>query len=181
MCYSNAAGDLLVLSNWYTVAKIFGQLLNFNCALLLLPIARSFLLFLSNRIVASRHVCAANVPMQHNVKFHKIVARVTVVCAAVHMIAHMMAVAEYSAIYEALGLSPWITGTLIVASMFSIYSGGSDVRLVCLAGWRAGWLAGWLAVVLADWLVGWVCGLLWLPFQVSALPVCLANRTPRSM
>ena len=62
----------------YAAAKCFGQLLNFNCALLLLPIARSFLLFLSNKIVASRQTCAANLPMQHNIKFHKIVARVMV-------------------------------------------------------------------------------------------------------
>lgn len=128
MCSVNEAGTIIVLSHWYTVAKMFGQLLNFNCALLLLPIARSFLLFLSNRIISSRHTCAANVPMQHNIKFHKIVARVMVVCAMCHIIAHLVSIAEYSSLYEALGVPPWITGTLIVLSMFAIFSGSSDVR-----------------------------------------------------
>jgi len=129
LTWYNEAGDKIVLSNWFTIAKCFGQLLNFNCAMLLLPIARSFLLFLSNKIVASRQTCAANIPMQHNVKFHKIIARVTVFCAAGHMGAHLISVADFPAVYEALGLPPWITGTTIVLSMLSIYGGGSDVRI----------------------------------------------------
>eukprot|EP00750_Incisomonas_marina_P017975 INCI2668.2.p1 GENE.INCI2668.2~~INCI2668.2.p1 ORF type:complete len:886 (-),score=109.95 INCI2668.2:1911-4568(-) len=131
-CSINAAGDIIVLSPWYAAAKCFGQLLNFNCALLLLPIARSFLLFLSNKIVASRQTCAANLPMQHNIKFHKIVARVMVICAVGHMGSHLLACAVDSALYEALGLPPWITGSCIFLSMFAIFSGGSDVvRRAC--------------------------------------------------
>ena len=81
--------------------------------MLLLPIARSFLLFLSNKIVSSRHALAAHIPMQHNIKFHKIVAVVMVVCAVGHVSAHLVSIAEQSKLYEEVGLPPWITGTCV--------------------------------------------------------------------
>lgn len=162
--------NAIPLSVWLAVAKGFGQLLNFNCALLLLPVARSFLLILNNKVVSMRQECAAWAPVQKNIEFHKLIAKWVMVCAIVHTYAHYMSAMEYADIYrDNLMLSPWITGGLILLSMFIIYTSAVDV--VRRASYNLFWNNHhWFILFFGCLLVhGWV---FWEWFLVPAVLYC---------
>ena len=158
------------LSVWLAIAKGFGQLLNFNCALLILPVARSLLLVINNKVVALSNNCAAYAPMQKNIEFHKLIAKWVMVTAIVHTYAHFMSAMEYADIYkDNLMYSPWITGGLILLSMFVIYTSAVDV--VRRASYRLFWNNHhWFILFFGCLLVhGWV---FWAWFLLPALLYC---------
>jgi NADPH oxidase len=160
----------ITLSTWLAIAKGFGQLLNFNCAFLILPVARSALLALNNKVVSMRKDCAAYAPLQKNIEFHKLIAKWVLICALVHTFAHFMSVYEYSAIYEDnLMYSPWITGGLILLAMFIIYTSAVDV--VRRASYRLFWdNHHWFILFFGSLLVhGWM---FWAWFLLPALVYC---------
>ena len=66
-------------------AKAFGQLLNFNCALLLVPVCRVVL-----RALNSVDTIGKMVPLRKNIIFHKTVACVVLFCTVGHVLAHFV-------------------------------------------------------------------------------------------
>lgn len=162
--------NAITLSTWLAVAKGFGQLLNFNCSLLLLPVARSFMLILNNKVVSLRNDCAAYAPLQKNIEFHKLIAKWVMVCALAHTYAHFMSVYEYPDVYrDNLMYSPWITGGLIWLAMFIIYTSAVDV--VRRASYKLFWNNHhWFILFFGQLLVhGWVY---WAWFLLPALLYC---------
>lgn len=68
--------------NWVTVARGPGQLLNFNCALVVLPVARTLLSFLRQTWLANY------LPLDKNIIFHRFIAYFIVVLGIWHGSAH---------------------------------------------------------------------------------------------
>eukprot|EP00750_Incisomonas_marina_P021488 INCI4459.1.p1 GENE.INCI4459.1~~INCI4459.1.p1 ORF type:complete len:903 (-),score=151.28 INCI4459.1:608-3316(-) len=160
----------ITVSTWLAVAKGFGQLLNFNCSLLILPVARSFLQFLNNKVVSLKTDCAKWVPLQQNIEFHKLIAKWVMICGIVHTFAHYMSVMEYADIYrDNLMYSPWITGGLILLAMFIIYTSAVDV--VRRASYKLFWNNHhWFILFFGALLVhGWM---FWAWFLFPALLYC---------
>jgi predicted ferric reductase/Ca2+-binding EF-hand superfamily protein len=93
--YANAGANMYV-----QVARGCGACLNFNGALILLPMLRHTLTWL--RRTRMRHV----VPLNQNIAFHKLVALVMFGLAVVHTVAHM---ANYSTIARPLTYSLFFT------------------------------------------------------------------------
>merc|ERR1719498_493609 len=103
-------------------AKGFGMLLNFNQSLLLLPVLRNFLQVLNNARIGSKMAIARYFPLQKNIIFHKLIAKVMCFSAACHVIAHFLNFAQSStATINKFGFSPFITGAIITTSMFFIF------------------------------------------------------------
>ncbi len=73
---------------WFLIAKACGQLLNFNCALILLPMCRQFM-----RLVHAIPGVSNLVNVDRNIALHKHVGRIIAVLGAVHTFAHYMRVA----------------------------------------------------------------------------------------
>lgn len=112
------------VSVWVAVAKVFGQLLNLNCSIVLVPVVRLFLRFLSNKLLNERGKIAGVIPVQKNITFHKAIAKTILVLAAIHTVSHFMGIADKPApYYDNLQLSPWITGYIIIFSQFFYISG----------------------------------------------------------
>lgn len=77
---------------WYVmIARGFGQLLNFNCALILLPVMRTML------NIARTFKLGWIVPLDKNIVAHRFLAYFIVVCTVGHGLAHYL---NYSCCYE---------------------------------------------------------------------------------
>ena len=139
---------------WYPVAKGFGQLLNLNCAVLVLPVVRSVVMWLHNVTSIAAPWYLRWIPfvfqLDKNVVFHKACAKYFVLTAALgHGVAHYFNYAaapyyekELSAnVYSAspthmawspvtpltpIFLSPGLTGQLLVLVMVVIFAGAHD-------------------------------------------------------
>jgi hypothetical protein len=72
---------------WFLLAKACGQLLNFNCALILLPMCRQFM-----RFVHSIPGVATLINVDRNIALHKHVGRIIAVLGTIHTFAHYMRV-----------------------------------------------------------------------------------------
>ncbi len=68
----------------FTIAKGFAQLLNFNCALLLLPVMRTMLNVL--RTLKFEKI----IPLDKNIVAHRYLAYFIAICTAGHALAHFM-------------------------------------------------------------------------------------------
>jgi len=118
------------LSDMGPLAKAFGNLLDFNCSLILMPVLRSMLRWLYNRSTADQGIFArflrsllAFMPVDRNLAFHKLIAKVIVFAAFGHTIMHFFNYALRPAQTMALfGLWPWISGGIICFCMLMIYS-----------------------------------------------------------
>ena len=72
-------------------AKAFGQLLNFNCALILYPILRYILRACNNyRTGSGKQGISKTVPLRRNIDFHKLIAVVVGLCTFGHVMAHFL-------------------------------------------------------------------------------------------
>eukprot|EP00761_Pharyngomonas_kirbyi_P006350 gb/GECH01006356.1/.p1 GENE.gb/GECH01006356.1/~~gb/GECH01006356.1/.p1 ORF type:complete len:609 (+),score=143.17 gb/GECH01006356.1/:1-1827(+) len=109
---------------WIVIARGFGQLLNLNCALILVPTMRSVL---SLARAVKLHVI---IPLDKNIVFHRYLAYITAVYGVLHAVAHY---ANYGCCYDLYGtysrpLEPsWadkygITGHIISFCMVLMYS-----------------------------------------------------------
>jgi len=116
------------LSSWVGFAKVSGKMLDFNCAVLLIPVTRSLMLLLNKSAESSSFSCARWIPLRHNIAFHKLCAMVVLVLAIVHVIAHYLNfVFNASETLSSFSYGPWITGPLICAAMFHIYSAAPEL------------------------------------------------------
>jgi hypothetical protein len=73
-------------------AKGFGQMLNFNCALILYPVLRYILRKINNcgNQAGSGGGLSAWLPLHRNIDFHKLIACVIGVCSGGHIVAHFL-------------------------------------------------------------------------------------------
>ena len=76
------------LTAWVGLAKVAGKMLDFNLALLLIPVTRSLMLWMNDFGEHSSFNFAKWIPLRHNIEFHKVCALVVLGCASVHVIAH---------------------------------------------------------------------------------------------
>jgi hypothetical protein len=73
---------------WFLLAKACGQLLNFNCALILLPMCRQLM-----RLIHAIPGVSNVVNVDRNIALHKHVGRIIAILGTVHTFAHYMRVA----------------------------------------------------------------------------------------
>lgn len=109
------------------VAKTFGQMLNFNCAVLLLPVLKSGLRWMSNYNLKNGTSLASYIPVRKNIIFHRLVASFIAVGVFGHVTAHMVNfafAAEFT--LNAFGPAAWVTGFLCLFAMVMIYTGAQN-------------------------------------------------------
>lgn len=132
------------MSRYAPWAKACGGCLNFNCAVLLLPVTK---LLLSKLYDAGTSYNAANraswqyvanlltkcIPLQKNIDFHKIVGKVIFIFVWGHVIFHLLNLWKSSDItlfrFRAWGWdgTDFLTGGIITLAMFFIYTSALDV------------------------------------------------------
>jgi hypothetical protein len=108
-------------------AKGFGQMLNFNCALILYPVLRYILRKINNcgNQAGSGGGLSAWLPLHRNIDFHKLIACVIGVCSGGHIVAHFLNYGKSpDATITRFSWVAWVTGILITCSMLIIFSGG---------------------------------------------------------
>ena len=116
------------LTAWVGLAKVAGKMLDFNLALLLIPVTRSLMLWMNDFGEHSSFGFAKWIPLRHNIEFHKVCALVVLGCASVHVIAHYIDfVFVPRKILNLYSYGPWITGPMICVSMFHIYSSAPEI------------------------------------------------------
>lgn len=125
-CLANPRNTLCA-SQWAPFAKVFGQLLNFNCALVLIPVIRGIIRFLNDTEICAKTTLASFIPLRKNIIFHKFVAGAIAIATAGHVYIHYInfALAPVATL-NAFGAAPWFTGPLIVIAMIVIYSGAQN-------------------------------------------------------
>ena len=108
---------------------MFGNLLDINCAFIVLPVCRSFIRILYNKSTDQRRSSRALnfilswVPLDKALQFHKVCAFLIVFGTVFHGWAHYNHYAQVPATYEEIfGPTVWISGILIIMSMFFLYS-----------------------------------------------------------
>jgi len=129
----NAPGNRK-LSGWGPVAKAFGNVLDFNCAIIVLPVCRSILRWLYNTSTADKSCFSSTlrfflqfIPLDHALTFHKIVAKVIVFGAIGHTVMHMFNYANSpDNTMTVFGIWPWISGGIIAMCMLFIYSAAAE-------------------------------------------------------
>jgi NADPH oxidase len=122
------------LSGWAPLAKAFGNLLDFNCAMIVVPVLRTCLRALYNKSTADQS-CIAQllrfllqfVPIDKNIAFHKIIARVVVFATVGHTFMHFINYCKSPInTFRVFGLWPWVSGGLICIFMLMIYTTAPD-------------------------------------------------------
>lgn len=124
-------------------AKACGACLNFNCSLILLPIIRILLrklndigTSLSNSDTFSTlfaRPVTRYIPLQKNIEFHKLCAIAVFIFSLFHMCFHMInLVTAANTTLQFFRFARWsgtdyLTGAIIVFSMFMIYSAAPDI------------------------------------------------------
>ena len=109
-------------------AKAFGQLLNFNCALILYPVIRSVLRRINDQNMSKDKSYSGSVsrfiPLHKNIAFHKLVGWTVTVCTIGHILAH--SVNYYKAPDATSAIFPWTawaSGWLVTIALFIIVAG----------------------------------------------------------
>ena len=118
------------LSTWAPWAKGFGGVLDLNCALIVLPVCRTLIRYLYTRSTAdqgwvarSLRMALAFMPIDHNLAFHKLIAKVILVATIGHVIIHLInASLAYQATMAKFGIGPWWTGGVVSWAMLLIFS-----------------------------------------------------------
>ncbi|KAJ1450861.1 hypothetical protein M885DRAFT_621312 [Pelagophyceae sp. CCMP2097] len=133
------------LSRWAPLAKASGVTLNFNCALLIVPVIKTVLWLLNEgaasygdaqwRAAALGRLftsLARYVPVSRNVEFHKLIASTMAMLVLVHSAAHVFNYRQSShftvfrfANWGWTG-TPFVTGALLLVCMFVIMTGAQD-------------------------------------------------------
>jgi hypothetical protein len=124
----------LQLSGWAAYAKAFGWLLDLNASIILLPVCRTIIRWMYNRSTADQSFVARTfrailyfIPIDRNLTFHKLIAKVVMFAAIGHTLAHFinypLAATNAIAIFK-----PWsfFTGGVIMLTMLFIYSGAAE-------------------------------------------------------
>ena len=109
-------------------AKAFGQMLNFNCALVLYPVLRYILRRCQNySSQQAKGGIASWIPFHLNIDFHKFIAVVIGLCTAGHILAHFLNYGKSpDATVARFHWHSWVTGAIITFSMLFIFSGGQS-------------------------------------------------------
>jgi len=120
--------DALILSEWYPMAKMFGNLLDINCAFILFPVCRSFISQLYNISTDQRgsaKVCnfvLSFMPLDKALQFHKLCAFLIVFGTVFHTWAHFNHYADVPNTYEEVfGPTVWLSGSLIILCMHFLF------------------------------------------------------------
>eukprot|EP00742_Colponemidia_sp_Colp-10_P007701 GILJ01008301.1.p1 GENE.GILJ01008301.1~~GILJ01008301.1.p1 ORF type:complete len:952 (+),score=132.75 GILJ01008301.1:36-2891(+) len=130
---ANAAEDLKgvsankdkYLSQWVPFAKANGQLLNFNSALLLLPVCRHILRALNNFCINAKsdnafYSALASflrlLPLEKNISFHKLVGVVVLLASIAHTVAHFL-----GRTFRTFPVFVYVSGGIILSCMFIMY------------------------------------------------------------
>jgi len=118
----------IVLTDWFPLAKMFGNLLDINCAFILLPVCRSFISQLYNISTDQRagarccNFILSFMPLDKALEFHKLCAFLVVVGTIFHTWAHYNHFAAVPGSYEFIyGVTVWISGSLIIVCMELLY------------------------------------------------------------
>ncbi|XP_058880726.1 NADPH oxidase 3-like [Acipenser ruthenus] len=87
----------VILGPALACARASAMCLNFNCMLILLPVSRNLLSFLRGSCAVSNSCCrqAMRRQLDKNISFHRMVAYLTVVLTAVHIVAHLFNIERY--------------------------------------------------------------------------------------
>eukprot|EP00808_Paulinella_micropora_P003338 g66426.t1 len=118
------------LSQWGPFAKAFGNLLDFNCSLLLLPVLRTVHRWMFNRATRDSGCVALffrkllhYIPLDHALSFHKLIAAMVMMASLAHGFGHFInfAVAPFQTL-TLFGTWPWLSGGAICFAMLNIYS-----------------------------------------------------------
>ena len=108
-------------------AKVGGQVLNFNCAIILLPVMKSGLRYLNNVQVGRGKMLSQYVPLRKNIVFHKVIAFMTLVATVVHVVAHFINFGIAPEVTLVLfGEFAWFTGAILTFTMVVIYCGAQN-------------------------------------------------------
>jgi hypothetical protein len=120
-----------VPTGWTPVAKGFGGLLDLNCALILMPVLRTIIRYLYNRSTADQGFVSTMlrgilyfIPLDQNLKFHKLIASVIMGATIGHTIAHYVnfSLRPVAVLTSFHGAWPLVSGGLVCLAMFYIYS-----------------------------------------------------------
>jgi len=121
------------LSGFAPFAKGFGNVLNLNCALIIVPVLRSIIRWLYNRSTADEGICSRSlravlsfIPLDRNIDFHKLIAKVIVIGTIGHVVFHAFNyINSMDVTYSIFGWWPWISGGFLLVSMTFIYGGAA--------------------------------------------------------
>ncbi|KAJ1450860.1 hypothetical protein M885DRAFT_531291 [Pelagophyceae sp. CCMP2097] len=134
------------LSRWAPLAKACGVCLNFNCALLIVPVIKTVLRLLNEGAASHGDAqrrsetfarlftspLARYVPVSRNVEFHKLIAWTMAGLALVHSVAHVLNYWQ-SSHFTAFHFAKWgwtgtpfVTGALLLVCLFAIMTGAQD-------------------------------------------------------
>jgi len=120
-----------VPSGWTPWAKGFGALLDLNCALIFLPVSRTIIRWLYNRSTEDQGFFATLlrgflyfIPLDENLKFHKLIAKVILGATVAHTIAHYInfSLRPRAVLNTFDGAWPLVSGGLVCLAMFFIYT-----------------------------------------------------------
>jgi len=121
-------GVAVILSEWFPMAKMFGNLLDINCAFILFPVCRSFISTLYNLSTDQRgfaktcNFLLSFMPLDKALQFHKLCAFLIVVGTVFHTWAHFNHYADVPATYDAVfGPTVWLSGSLIILCMHFLF------------------------------------------------------------
>jgi len=116
---------------WIPIAKMFGQGLNLNCALIVMPVCQHFLRKVNSLAIQDKGASGAAcrvVPTHKNLVFHKGLAGVIAIMAWAHTFAHYMAYSFTLTTFSRFGfsnttitISIWATGAIILLCIVAMY------------------------------------------------------------
>lgn len=113
------------ISSWGPLAKAFGQLLNFNCMLVLLPVLWHVLKFV-HWFKCCHFRLAKFIPPGENVNFHVFVAYAVALAATGHTMSHYINYAskpeQMQALFDGKLDRAWFTGIVIVCCMLLMFA-----------------------------------------------------------
>eukprot|EP00948_MAST-09A_sp_MAST-9A-sp1_P004121 g4121.t1 len=136
------------MSAFAPFAKGFGQLLNFNCSLILYPVLRGIIRYLNLFDTPSKAL-----PLQKHIDFHKLIGSTIYFAAIMHTLAHFL---NYALTPEQVSntfiLWYWVSGGIILIAMFIIFAGAQD--MVKRANYRFFWLSHHFFMIFFCFLVG---------------------------
>lgn len=121
----------LVPTGWAPWAKGFGATLDLNCALILLPVLRTMIRWLYNRSTADQGCISMTlrgilyfVPLDENLSFHKLTAKVILFATVAHTLVHYVnfALRPRAVLNLFDGAWPLVSGGIVCLSMFFIYT-----------------------------------------------------------
>ena len=119
-------------SDWLPGAKGFAGILNFNMAIVIVPVTRTFLQWLNHQ--AASDSCFSwlkYLPLRKNIVFHKIIAFVVLFASIGHIICHLGNWAEAASVTtvtfgKARIYIIWVTGVCMAVSQFFLYTAAID-------------------------------------------------------